>query len=83
MNLMMPVMNGQELRRALGAHPDWRRIPVVVLSSAARPDQEHTLEVEGVLSKPVDLERLLSVLSAACEKRFHALLAGGQPQAPV
>lgn len=59
LDLMMPVMTGEEFRRAQLANADIRRIPVVVLS--AHHDARNIarrLKASGCLMKPVDFEDL-------------------------
>ncbi len=59
LDLMMPVMNGWEFLAVVANDPLLKPIPVVVLTAA-----EHT-EVPGaleVLSKPMDLKKLLRVV---------------------
>jgi CheY-like chemotaxis protein len=59
LDLMMPVMTGEEFRRAQLASSDIRRIPVVILSAHhdARSIAKR-LKAAGVLMKPVDFEDL-------------------------
>jgi CheY-like chemotaxis protein len=67
-DLAMPVMDGRALRRALASSPVWQDVPVVVLSSSPRPDEQRRLEVDGVLKKPVELGRLLRAIASACAR---------------
>jgi len=63
LDLMMPVMNGQELRRALQGDPGLVGIPVVVLS--ATPGDEvraDLLPPRAVMPKPFDIDELLAVV---------------------
>ncbi|MDB4945396.1 MAG: response regulator [Labilithrix sp.] len=60
LDLMMPVMDGWQLRREMLADPELAAIPVVVLSGAA--DVEATssgLGVKCILTKPVKWAALL------------------------
>ena len=59
----MPVMDGKQFLTALRRIPRLQSIPVVILSSATREWSGAHLEVEQVLSKPVDLEFLLGVVN--------------------
>jgi len=56
----MPVMDGKQFLSILRRTPRLQHIPVVILSAATREWSGAHLEVEEVLSKPVDLEMLLS-----------------------
>jgi CheY-like chemotaxis protein len=56
LDLMMPIMSGWEVLEELQAEESLAQIPVVVVSAMHAPGaREH-------LSKPVDLERLLSTV---------------------
>ena len=59
LDLMMPVMTGEEFRRAQLANADIRRIPVLILS--AHHDAQliaSRMKAAGCLMKPVDFEDL-------------------------
>jgi CheY-like chemotaxis protein len=67
LDLMMPRMNGWELRAALQQHPELKTIPVVVLSAHTQLAQTAVaLDVADYLTKPIDLDRLLSVVRRFC-----------------
>lgn len=61
LDLMMPVMNGWELRRALQEDPELRMVPVVVVSAATGEIVKKTA-ADAFLPKPVDMDRLLDVV---------------------
>ena len=58
----MPVMNGKEFLAAKRRDPRFQDIPVVVLSDWTREWTVARMDVIEVLSKPVDLERLLALV---------------------
>jgi CheY-like chemotaxis protein len=58
LDLMMPVMNGWEFRRAQLENPQIADIPVVVLSAL----KEHQVEATRSFTKPFDLEDLLDTV---------------------
>ena len=66
LDLMMPVMNGWELRSALQRDPRFRDIPVVIVSAVGG-------EIVGgvnaglYLSKPIDVDTLLDVVCDYCD----------------
>ncbi|HSN89649.1 MAG TPA: response regulator [Anaeromyxobacteraceae bacterium] len=62
LDLMMPVMNGWELHRALRADPRLAEIPVVVLSARSGASGGALPEAEAFLSKPFDAVRLLDTV---------------------
>ena len=67
LDLMMPVMNGWELRSALQQDPALRSVPVVVVSAATGEIVKRT-PADAFLSKPVDMDRLLDVVCDLCER---------------
>lgn len=67
LDLMMPGMSGQEFRRAQLADPRLATIPVIVVSAshtARRICAE--LGAADCFSKPIDLDRLVTAVRAAC-----------------
>jgi CheY-like chemotaxis protein len=64
-DLVMPVMNGEELVRAIRGEPRWRDLPIYVLSAWPQ-SQAHVDGAQGYLEKPVRFETLLSVLDRWC-----------------
>jgi CheY-like chemotaxis protein len=58
LDLMMPVMNGWEFRRAQLEDPAISDIPVIVLSAL----KDHSVEAERSFTKPFDLEDLLDTV---------------------
>jgi CheY-like chemotaxis protein len=74
LDLMMPVMNGWELRTVMRAHPTLRNIPVVVVSGAGRidPKEVDALEAVAVLVKPFELTQLLELVGRYCPRRQAA-----------
>jgi CheY-like chemotaxis protein len=70
MDVKMPDMDGYEATQRLKADETTRRIPVVVLTAQAMPeDRDRALEAgaDEYESKPVDLNRLLEKISALLE----------------
>ena len=65
LDLMMPVMDGWAFcaeQRRTGS-----TIPVVLLSAAGHLDeQQRTLEAAAVISKPFDLDRVISTIEQVC-----------------
>jgi CheY-like chemotaxis protein len=63
LDLMMPVMNGWQFRAVQLRDPSLRAIPVVVISAnAGLPDNIDSLSPKHLLSKPIQLDRLLDIL---------------------
>lgn len=70
LDLMMPVMDGWEFRRAQRGDPALSDIPVVVLS-ADHPlaDKVSGMAVAGYLAKPFELDALLATIRHYCRGR--------------
>jgi CheY-like chemotaxis protein len=62
----MPVMDGKQFLAMQRRMPKVQAVPVVLLSAATREWSGAHLEVEEVLSKPIDLEVLASTISRIC-----------------
>ena len=66
LDLMMPQMDGWAFRARQLNQPQFRDIPVVVLSGAHEIEREvATLEPAAVLRKPVGIQELLDVIKQA------------------
>lgn len=64
LDLMMPVMSGWELRGQMLRHPDLATIPTIVISGDTKAVARRAdLRVDGYLSKPFELDDLLSQIS--------------------
>ncbi|WP_028312178.1 response regulator [Derxia gummosa] len=65
MDIMMPEMDGYEAMRQIRKQPRFARLPIIgVTAKAMRDDQEKCIEAgaNDYLSKPVDLDKLLSLM---------------------
>jgi signal transduction histidine kinase/CheY-like chemotaxis protein len=65
---MMPAMDGFEFIRRLRARPDARQLPIIMLSSADRPEhipEANTLDVCRCITKPVTQSILLNGITSA------------------
>jgi len=60
---MMPVMNGEELARNLRADPQFKTLPIILMSGAqASIGRENPGLFDGVLDKPFDTEMLIAMV---------------------
>ena len=59
LDLMMPVMDGWQFRREQARRASLAKIPVIVVS-AAGSERIEQIDANAFLSKPVDLEELIS-----------------------
>jgi CheY-like chemotaxis protein len=66
LDLMMPVMDGWEFQRRVAERPEFREIPIVVVS-AAGGDLLRQIRSAAFLPKPIDLDRLLNVVCEFCD----------------
>lgn len=67
LDYMMPVMNGGQFRTVQKEDPKLSKIPVVVLSADSSVFQKSdVVGVHGFLRKPIELERLLSMIKVYC-----------------
>jgi CheY-like chemotaxis protein len=66
LDLMMPVMNGWQFREAQAQDPDLANIPVVVVTAAGSRADIPTIQADAWLSKPVDLDKLLTTIGTFC-----------------
>jgi CheY-like chemotaxis protein len=67
-DLMMPVMDGAELAAALRTSEDYRRIPIVMMTSLPSAVPQHAGLYDALLRKPFTPEMLLQAM--------HACLSG-------
>ncbi|WP_437591425.1 response regulator [Sorangium sp. So ce1000] len=67
LDLMMPIMDGWQLRAELQRDPQLASIPVVIVSADVRVEQEASrLRVAGLLKKPLQIEPLLEMVHRIC-----------------
>ncbi|MGK4006986.1 response regulator [Sorangium sp. So ce1036] len=67
LDLMMPVMDGWQLRAELQRDPKLASVPVVIVSADVRAEQEASrLRVAGLLKKPLQIEPLLELVRRIC-----------------
>jgi CheY-like chemotaxis protein len=62
LDLMMPAMDGWELRAELDRDPSLSHIPVAVVSAFVPFDRSTAMQVEAVFKKPVDVPHLLGTI---------------------
>jgi CheY-like chemotaxis protein len=65
LDLRLPRMSGHEVLTAIKEHADWRRIPVVIMTSS--DDEKDILNAYDhhancYVTKPVDMEKFLEVI---------------------
>lgn len=65
MDIMMPEMNGFDAMRAIRTQRQWTNLPIIALTAKAMPDDRLKCLQAGAndyITKPIDVEKLLSLL---------------------
>ena len=65
MDVMMPVMDGLEATRRLRLDRRWAKLPVIMLTAKAMPDDQANCLAAGAndyMAKPLDVDKLLSLV---------------------
>ncbi len=74
LDLMLPIMDGWDLARAVRANPKLKDTPIVVLSALDElPDESQG--VNGYLRKPFDIDDLFSCVAANISPRGRDLVS--------
>jgi len=69
---MMPEMDGIAAMRAIRARPEWQHLPIIALTAKAMKDDQQKCFAAGAsdyIAKPIDVEKLLSLLRVWMFKR--------------
>lgn len=72
LDLLMPGIDGWSVLTQLKADPDLANIPVVIVTILDDRDMGYTLGAADYLTKPIDQQRLVSIIRRYCEKRTPA-----------
>lgn len=65
LDLMMPVMNGWQMRKAMLERPSWASIPCIIVSGAHDlGGQTDALCAQAFISKPIKLDKLLAAIQS-------------------
>jgi CheY-like chemotaxis protein/signal transduction histidine kinase/CHASE3 domain sensor protein len=65
MDVMMPIMDGLTATHQIRQNPDWKKLPIIMLTAKAMPDDQERCLAAGAsdyMSKPLDVEKLLSLI---------------------
>ncbi|MFU8819072.1 MAG: response regulator [Desulfurivibrio sp.] len=84
-DINMPVMGGMDLLREVGGNEDFKRIPLIFItteSSDARMEEARRMGVAGYVKKPFQPETIKKILYDVLEKAYqHKVEAPSQPAA--
>ena len=72
MDIMMPEMDGFAAMRAIREQPQWQLLPIIALTAKAMKDDQQQCIAAGAsdyMAKPIDVEKLLSLLRVWLRKR--------------
>ena len=75
----MPKVDGREALSAIKSHPEWRRIPVVVLTTSGTEEdisRSYDLGVNSYIRKPATFAELVEIVDVVGALRTDADLAG-------
>jgi CheY-like chemotaxis protein len=61
-DVMMPIVDGRDMVRAMAADPDYSSIPVVMMSAASLPPRAGDYSYAAFIRKPFDLDYLISTI---------------------
>ncbi len=64
LDLMMPVMSGEDFLRHVRDNPALSPVPVIIVTASGRPPLPGT---QGILKKPFEICDLFATVSAHCE----------------
>jgi CheY-like chemotaxis protein len=65
LDLHMPRMGGLEVLAEIKEHPDWRRIPVVIMTSSAEEKDvlsAYDRHANCYITKPIDMDKFIEVV---------------------
>jgi CheY-like chemotaxis protein/signal transduction histidine kinase/CHASE3 domain sensor protein len=65
MDVMMPIMDGLTATQQIRKNPDWKKLPIIMLTAKAMPDDQERCLAAGAsdyMAKPLDVEKLLSLI---------------------
>ncbi len=83
LDLNMPKMDGREALKEIKAHPELRRIPIVVLTtSIAEEDiyRTYDLGVNSFITKPVSFSALADVMKTLTKYWFEIVELPAEPE---
>ena len=64
-DVIMPIMDGLTATQQIRQNPDWKKLPIIMLTAKATPDDQERCLAAGAsdyMAKPLDVEKLLSLI---------------------
>jgi CheY-like chemotaxis protein len=61
-DIMMPIIDGRDMVRAMASNPDYRSIPVIMMSAATLPTANRDYSYSAFLRKPFEIDDLISTV---------------------
>ncbi|MTV37558.1 response regulator [Duganella radicis] len=86
MDVMMPLLDGNETTRRIRKTPPWERTPIIAVTASASPEDESTCYQAGAnafLAKPIEHEALLHTMGTLLSLNWIAAQAPPPPAAPA
>jgi len=74
MDVMMPVMDGNETTRQIRRMPGWTNVPIVAVTASASAEDEHRSRDAGAnafLAKPIDHDALLRTIGQLLSLKWN------------
>jgi CheY-like chemotaxis protein/signal transduction histidine kinase/CHASE3 domain sensor protein len=65
MDVMMPIMDGLTATHQIRQNPEWKKLPIIMLTAKAMPDDQERCIAAGAndyMAKPLDVDKLLSLI---------------------
>lgn len=67
-DVMMPIMSGAETIRRMKEDPEYRKIPIVLMSAVRPPFKQEDFPWDALLKKPFEIDAVLSALDKVIPK---------------
>jgi len=86
MDVMMPVMDGNETTRQIRRTPGWRDIPIVAVTASAGTEDEHRSGEAGAsafIAKPIDHDLLLRTIGRLLSLKWVTEQPANPPSVPA
>ncbi|MBL0941032.1 MAG: response regulator [Gemmatimonadaceae bacterium] len=82
LDLMLPLVSGVEVLRAVRREPRWQSLPCIILTAAGQDEQLREVEALGVseiMTKPFSPRRLLARVRACLDEATRSTMGSSFP----